>query len=312
MTILKLKSDNNYNNIITKIQTTKTKKKCKIKEEIPISKGFSGDKVYKIHCSDNKFLIKKSRLYDKIPSSKEFFKYFRFNNKYSLLRELIVNLYLKQLKLPNNITPNLVNWHVEQTISGKIDISLYFEYINGISFYDLVEKNSYNGKEIISNKKEYIYFFLEFIKQLYIMNLKIGFQHNDFKLDNFIVHIDKNNKPKLKLIDFGMSSIDNLDLNSLKNVLNLTFWNLYNISKFKKRAYDKRSYKKIFFNSNKSHKIEGDIKFLIITFVQGFRILFKEPDFTFFNNKDIQNMKKLKYVEKLKYIIEKMELLINL
>jgi len=312
MTILKLKSDNNYNNIITKIQTTKTKKQCKIKEEIPISTGLSGDKVYKIHCSDNTFLIKKSRLYDKIPSSEEFFKYFRFKNKYSLLRELIVNLYLKQLKLPNNITPNLVNWHVEQTISGQIDVSLYFEYINGISFYDLVEKNSYNGKEIISNKKEYIYFFLEFIKQLYFMNLKIGFQHNDFKLDNFIVHIDKNNKPKLKLIDFGRSSIDNLNLNSFKNLLHLAFWNMYYISKFKKRAYDKRSIKKIFFNSNKSHKIEGDIKFLIITFVQGYRILFKEPDFTFFNNKDNQNMKKLKYGEKLKYINEKMELLINL
>lgn len=309
---IKLKNTNNYNNIINKIKSVKKNKNtCNVINEFILTSGFSGDKVSKILCKNGNYIIKKTNTYNKLPNSKQFFNFFKLKNKFALLRELIINLYLKNLKIKTKIFPKLKNWNIETNKvnkhENKVTINLYYEYIEGISLLNLFHKNKYNGQTIINSESEYIKLFQNFFENLYFLNKEIQLQHNDLKADNLIIEIDKNNKPTIILLDFGYSSIPNLKLSSLKYSLLTQFWNIYYLSKKTKRAYDNRTTREIYKNSNKSHLIDGDLKFLIITFVQGYRKLFNKPEFTLLDSHDIKKINSLNYGEKLLYIVNKIK-----
>ena len=155
----------------------------------------------------------------------------------------------------------------------------------------------------------FVELFKTFFQNLYKLYQSINMMHNDIKINNIIVNIDKNNKPKLYLIDLGRGTIPNLPLQlTIKNKLLNHIWNNYitYILKNRKRTYNNRTIKQIYKNQNKSHKVKDDLKFLIIAIMNGYRKLFNSSA-VLINSEDIKIMKDMKYPEVLKYLIKKLD-----
>ena len=133
--------------------------------------------------------------------------------------------------------------------------------------------------------------FIEFLNNLLMMNQKIGFEYNDLKDDNLIIHIDKNKKPKIILIDFGCASFPNLKFSALSDLIRIPYWNKYLLVLMRRpRNYETRKFIEIMKNDDKTHKINGDVKFILVSFMLGYRKLFK-TDVVFINQNDVKIIK---------------------
>ena len=311
---ISIKKNNKYNNIISKITKKPKSKECKIKTAKNITIGLSGDKVRIINCENGLKYVEKSAIYDHIPSSTEFLKRLVLKNKYSLLRELIINLYLKSNPVIPQFYPKLLDWNIYPMENGKTKVEIKYEYIDGISIQELLNKNSYQGQTIIKTKETYVNLFLDLLNNLYLLYSKHGIVYNDIKIDNMIVQIDKNMNPRIVLLDFGRSTLPNLPLKSLKAILTEFSWNLYPFRKLigKSREYNDRKIINILKNSNKSHKIKKDLKFIIVTIIIGYRKLFEDKKAVLINKEDIRKMKKMDFGAQIQYVMTKINHLLKL
>lgn len=271
-----------------------------------ITCGLSGDKVYKLfYTKDYIFILKSSIMkISKLPTEKDFLKYLVFKNKYSLLRELINNIILAKSK-KYDFFPTMIKYNIQYINANKnIQIDILYEYIKGFNIKDIIINNPIN-----ITKKDYIYMYYEFFTNLHLLYNKYEFIHNDFKDDNMIIKINKKNKPQIFIIDFGSAIIKNIPFKTLRTQIQNKFHNHYKIYyKFKSKSYNNRTLKQIKNNTNKSHIISSDIKFILITFIQGYRHLFgnsSDIDFTTVNIKNINNIND--YGKKLEYIITKIK-----
>lgn len=127
-----------------------------------------------------------------------------------------------------------------------------------------------------------------------------------------MVSINHNqNKLKLILLDLGRAEIPNLELDKTlrEKILQITFKYHIVLKNLGRRAFNQRSLLNIIKSNNKSHQLNTDIKYPLISMIQGFAHIFGNQYSNLFitiTNDDKININNMNnYGDKIQYIIKK-------